>query len=181
MELTEPVPYDILFLVMLVTKKEQSCCFTGHRVISPEHLTAVKARLNRQIFRLTDKGIYRFFTGGARGFDTLAAETVLALRKTIPQIQLILALPCKNQSKGWNSADKARYEQILHQADEVHYLAESYDNGCMMRRNRFMVDNSSCCIFYLTHMRSGTYKTVEYAMEQGHDLYNILCKDEDET
>ena len=166
---------------MLVTKKEQSCCFTGHRVISPEHLIAVKARLNRQICRLTDKGIYRFFAGGARGFDTLAAETVLALRKTVPQIQLILALPCQDQSKGWHASDKVRYEQILHQADEVHYLAESYDSGCMMRRNRFMVDNSSYCIFYLTHMRSGTYKTVKYAMEQGHDLYNILCKDEDEA
>lgn len=166
---------------MFVTKKDQSCCFTGHRIVVPEHLSAVKARLNRQICRLTDNGIYRFIAGGARGFDTLAAETVLSLRETHPQIQLLLALPCKNQTKGWPATDKARYETILRHADEVHYLAEAYDSGCMMRRNRFMVDNSSCCIFYLTHMHSGTYKTVEYAMEQGHELYNILCKDEDET
>lgn len=177
--MTEPVPYDILFLVMFVTKKEQSCCFTGHRIIAPEHLTAVEARLNRQICRLTDNGIYRFIAGGARGFDSLAAETVLALRETQPQIQLLLALPCKNQTKGWRAADKARYDQILRQADEVRYLAEAYESGCMMRRNRFMVDNSCSCIFYLTHMRSGTCKTVEYAMKQGHELYNILCKDEE--
>ena len=178
--MTEAVPYDILFLVMLVTKKEQSCCFTGHRIISSEHLNAVKARLERQINRLTENGIYRFIAGGARGFDTLAAETVLSLKETRPQIQLVLALPCRNQTKGWASADRARYEQLLHQADEVHYLAEDYDNGCMMRRNRFMVDNSRCCIFYLTYMQSGTYKTVEYAMEQNLELCNILCKDETE-
>ena len=173
--MTEPARCAILFLVMFVTKRDQSCCFTGHRVIAPEHLTAVKERLERQICRLADSGIYRFIAGGARGFDTLAAEAVLAVRETRPQIQLLLALPCKNQTKGWTTADKARYAAILRQANGVHYQTEVYDSGCMMRRNRFMVDNSSCCIFYLTRARSGTYKTVEYAMEQGLELCNILC------
>ncbi|MEE1014160.1 MAG: SLOG family protein [Clostridia bacterium] len=160
-----------------MTIKEKTCCFTGHRVIAPVHREAVARRLEQQIRQLIQDGICDFIAGGARGFDTLAAETVLDLRREFPHIRLILALPCRDQTRGWGLGEKQQYERIVARADLVHYLAETYDSGCMMRRNRFMVDHSTACIFYLTRMRSGTYKTVEYAMEQGHTLYNILCED----
>ena len=162
---------------MFVTKKEKTCCFTGHRVIAPAHREAVARRLERQIRQLIQDGICDFIAGGARGFDTLAAETVLGLRQGFPHIRLILALPCRDQTRGWSQGEKLQYERIAARADVVHYLAETYDSGCMMRRNRFMVEHSTSCVFYLIRMRSGTYKTVEYAMEQGHTLYNILCEE----
>lgn len=161
---------------MFVTRKEKTCCFTGHRVIAPAHREAVARHLERQIRQLIRDEVCDFIAGGARGFDTLAAETVLTLRREFSHIRLILALPCRDQTRGWSMGEKQQYERIAAQADAVHYLAETYDSGCMMRRNRFMVDHSTSCIFYLTRMHSGTYKTVEYAMEQGHTLYNILCE-----
>lgn len=133
--------------------------------------------MERQIRQLIQDGICDFIAGGARGFDTLAAETVLGLRQEFPHIRLILALPCRDQTRGWSQGEKLQYERIAARADVVHYLAETYDSGCMMRRNRFMVEHSTSCVFYLIRMRSGTYKTVEYAMEQGHTLYNILCEE----
>lgn len=135
------------------------------------------AMLDKRIHHLIQEGICDFITGGARGFDTLAAEAVLRLRNDFPHIRLILALPCKDQAQGWPLDEKIRYEELILQADEVHYLSQAYTKICMMRRNRFMVDNSIACVFYLTQMRSGTYKTVEYAMEQGSQLYNILYED----
>lgn len=176
-ELTDFVLCAILFLVMFVTKRERSCCFTGHRVIAPEHREVVAERIQTTIQQLAKVGVTCFIAGGARGFDTLAAETVLALREEEPAIRLVLALPCKNQTRGWTAVERERYQAVLKQADAVYYLAEDYDSGCMMRRNRFMVENSSHCIFYLTRMQSGTYQTVKYAMEQGHTLHNILCKE----
>ncbi len=137
----------------------------------------MEATLYKQIKKQINEGICNFITGGALGFDTLAAEAVLRLKKEFPQIRLILALPCENQAQGWALAEKIRYEEILLQADEVHCLSKTYTKTCMMRRNRFMVNNSSCCIFYLTRMQSGTYKTVEYAIEQGIKLCNILSED----
>ena len=38
--------------------------------------------------------------GGALGFDTLAAQTVLDMKKEYPQLRLILVLPCEDQTRG---------------------------------------------------------------------------------
>ena len=133
----------------------------------PEQLDAIIATLAKQ-------GVTTFYTGGALGFDTLAAEAVLRARQKNPELRLILAIPCPDQTKGWRKAEKARYDTIRRQADAEYLLADAYDSGCMMRRNRFMVDRSAHCVFYLVTQRSGTYRTVSYAMEQGLQLHNIL-------
>lgn len=71
-----------------------TCCFTGHRDIPPEILPALAAKVEAEVLELIADGIRYFYAGGALGFDTLAAETVLRLRDQFPQIRLILALPC---------------------------------------------------------------------------------------
>ncbi len=155
-------------------RKDYACCFTGHRIIPKEFQEALPRQLEAQIRLLIEEGILDFISGGALGFDTLVAETVLRLRKEFPQIRLLLALPCRDQAKAWSPSDQQRYQKICQMADWIHYTADRYSSTCMMRRNRFMVDNSCACVFFLTNQRSGTYKTVSYAMEQNLKLYNIL-------
>ncbi len=70
--------------------KNQTCCFTGHRKIPPEQYAALARRLEQEITCLIGQGIVYFGAGGALGFDTLAAQTVLRLKKKYPQIKLIL-------------------------------------------------------------------------------------------
>lgn len=59
--------------------------------------------------------------GGALGFDTLAAQTVLDMKKEYPQLRLILVLPCEDQTRGWRSEDIAVYENIKRRSDKVVY------------------------------------------------------------
>lgn len=155
-------------------RTEQACCFTGHRILAVKDQPLLPQKLEDCIRQLIGEGICDFICGGARGFDTLAARTVLALREEFPDIRLILALPCRDQSRRWGASDRALYQEILSHADLVHYTSDHYHTGCMMSRNRFMVDHSAVCVFYLTVTRSGTYKTVAYAMEQERRLCNIL-------
>ena len=157
-----------------MTDKNKCCCFTGHRMIRTEHINIILPRLEAEIRKLYSMGIRDFISGGARGFDTIAAEAVLSLRDELPEIRLILALPCRVQTKGWNKKDIFRYDSILSDADEVHYISEEYTPECMHKRNRFMVDNSAHCIFYMTHMRGGTAYTVRYALESELEMHNIM-------
>lgn len=58
--------------------RRNACCFTGHREIPPEDREPLRAALLSEIQRLyAEKGVTEFYTGGARGFDTMAAEAVL--------------------------------------------------------------------------------------------------------
>ena len=151
----------------------QTCCFTGHRVIPSGEKETIRNLLETAIEKAIQDG-YRFFrTGGALGFDTLAAQTVLTLKQQYPHIRLILVLPCINQANGWKQADIDEYERIKSLADKVVYTSTEYTYGCMHKRNRHLVDNSSLCICYLTKLSGGTAYTVRYAESKGVYVRNI--------
>ncbi len=151
--------------------KNKTVCFTGHRNIQQRN--EISDVLRRTILRLIDVGYCYFGAGGALGFDTLAAETILSLRRNFPHIRLILVLPCRLQTYGWEYGDKIRHEEIKQRADKVVYTSDEYFSGCMHRRNRHLVDHSSVCVCYLTQNSGGTFYTVNYAKEKGLQIINI--------
>lgn len=153
--------------------REKTCCFTGHRRIPTEDYAAISKRLEQIIRELYRQGIIYYGAGGALGFDTLAADTVLRLREELPEIRLILVLPCLNQTKGWAPKDVEHYEDIKKRTDKVVYISREYAPGCMHKRNRHLVDYSSVCVAYLTHSSGGTAYTVGYAREQGARVVNV--------
>ena len=153
--------------------REKTACFTGHRKIPPESISELSQRLKNTLLRLIEEGYMYFGAGGAFGFDTLAAQCVLSLRKRYPHIKLILVLPCTAQTKGWSKNDIAIYEEIKSQADKVVYTSREYSRGCMFKRNRHLVNGSSVCIAYLTQEKGGTAYTVNYAKEQGLAVINL--------
>lgn len=110
------------------------------------------------------------------GFDTLAAQTVLKLRTKYPEIRLVLVLPCKNQTERWSAENKAVYEKVLSAADEVIYTSQAYFKGCMHKRNRYLVDHSNICIYYLTENTGGTAYTVNYAISKQLAIHNMAEK-----
>ena len=154
--------------------KGQTCCFTGHRIIP--------SGMEQKLFSITEKVVenaiksgYRYFgVGGALGFDTIAALVVLKLRESYPSIKLILVLPCLNQRRGWSTEDIEIYENIKKQADKIVYTSKEYTRGCMHKRNRHLVNNSSLCICYLTEEKGGTYYTVKYAQENQLAVVNVV-------
>lgn len=153
--------------------KERTCCFTGHRKIPPLQSLQIAERLNTELIKLIDQGYLYFGAGGALGFDTIAAKTVLTLQQSCPQIKLILVLPCKTQTRGWEKENIAIYEDIKNRCNKVVYTSENYTRGCMLKRNRHLVDNSSACICYLTESKGGTAYTVEYARRSGIKIVNL--------
>ena len=153
--------------------RDRTCCFTGHRDLSALVQKRIAAKLEQTIISLINRGIIFYGAGGARGFDTLAAQTVLNLKKDYPNIKLILVLPCLTQTQGWRATDIAKYERIKAQADKVVYTSREYTSGCMHKRNRHLVDHSSVCVCYLTNSSGGTAYTVQYAREHGLKIINL--------
>ena len=150
----------------MVSSRDTTCFFTGHREL-PMLLHALKKRLDSTILSLYDRGCRTFVCGGALGFDTLAAEAVLKHKRMFPDLRLLLVLPCHDQTRGWSEANERRYKAILEAADGVEWVSPVYTKGCMHKRNRYMVDNSSLCIAYCTKSTGGTAYTVNYAQKNG--------------
>ena len=152
---------------------KRTCCFTGHRELPPAFRQELAMKLEETIIGLIEQGVQFYGAGGARGFDALAAQTVLNLKNRYPHIKLILVLPCLTQTRGWPAGDVAEYERIKAQADKVVYTAQEYTRGCMFKRNRHLVDHSGVCVCYLTKKDGGTAYTVDYAEKQGLGIVNL--------
>lgn len=150
-----------------------SCSFTGHRIIKKEHENRIVPLIERSIEYAYSEGCRVFFSGGAVGFDTLAARSVLKFRLFHPDVKLVLILPCINQDEKWNREQKDSYEYLLGAADEVEYVSDAYTDGCMRERNFKLAHRADIMIAYVGHTRSGSAQTARMADSMGKTVYNL--------
>lgn len=144
-------------------EKAKTCCFTGHRRLPKDKIEKIVIRLNQEVDNLISQGVTDFISGGALGFDQIAASLIIAKKEMGYNIRLIFALPCKNQDEQWSFEQKKLYHGLLGEADEVIYVSEEYTDCCMKKRNRYMVDRSAYCICVQIYPTGGTAQTVRYA------------------
>lgn len=149
------------------------CCFSGHRSIPQEDAQRLRERLDHVISVLISKGVKTFRCGGAMGFDTLAALIILEKKRDGADVSLDLFLPCRDQSSGWNEFNKEVYDYVLSEANNVHYSEEFYQTGCMLKRNREMVNGSTYCVVYCKKNSGGTAYTLNYATQKGVRTLNL--------
>ena len=153
-----------------------TCCFTGHRDLpapDSEAYTALLASLEAAINDAIRMGCRRFIVGGAKGFDLLAGEWILARKKVDPSVTLSVYVPHRGQANAFSPADMLRYQRLLNDADEVLYLSETYHPGCMRERNARMVNASQICIAYVRKSRSGSAQTLKMAEAKGLTILRI--------
>ena len=135
-----------------------TCAFTGHRSFydgfSPR-------KLKKAIKDMILQGVTTFYNGMAMGFDLLAAEKVLELKKRFPQVKLVLCIPCYNQERNFSEQDKLRYQNIYKKADEKALLSDVYYRGCMQNRNRYMAERADVLIAYCNKKEGGAAYTVK--------------------
>lgn len=169
------------------TERKSVCCFTGHRSISCETNFVTSQKIKHAVNHLIRKGVRTFIVGGALGFDTIAAVTVINMRDNDPlfdengervDISLHVAVPCKGQSDKWSFGDRTLYNSILSSADSVTVLSDTYTRDCMFARNRYMVDRSAYCVCFVTHRRGGSYYTMNYAKRSGLEIINLAPPEE---
>lgn len=151
--------------------KKQTVCFTGHREIIHKNLGE---RLDEIVTTLAENGFLYFGTGGAKGFDMLAAKSVIRVQKTHPNIKLIIVVPCSDYYDRWPKIEKDNYYEIMNCAHKVKFLSDQYYRGCMQVRNKHLVDNSSVCVSYLYKSKGGTAFTVEYAHKKGLTVVSVI-------
>ena len=155
--------------------REVSCCFTGHR---PSKLPwgederdprclALKRELKRRIEEAYLRGYRHFICGMALGCDLYFCEAALELRdEKYPELEVEGAVPFPGQAERWSKEHRERYQSLLDRCNWETVVQRNYDPGCMMRRNRYMVDHSSLVIAVFDGNPGGTMNTLAYAAKQ---------------
>ena len=161
---------------------DNSCSFTGYR---PEKLPwgddesaprceILKENLICTVLQAIQLGKQHFLCGMARGSDLYFCEAVIFLRKRYPGITIEAAIPHKAQAIKWHTQEQERYNQLKNQCDLLTFVSDEYSSSCMMRRNRYMVKNSSLLISVYDGKPGGTHNTVKYARKRGLEIIEIV-------
>ena len=150
-------------------EKEHTCCVTGHRTIPDKEVPLVQRLLKAAVIDAITQGYTHFISGLAQGVDLMFAEIVVELKAVYP-ITLEAAIPCPSRMK---TPDET-FQSLIGCCDVVKILSDHYFRGCYMRRNRYMVDQSSLVIAVWDGRKTGgTAETVQYAFSQ-HKVCAII-------
>ena len=95
-------------------------------------------------------------------------ESVAQLKNSHPgEVTLEAAIPFPGQADYWPQKDRDRRNLCLDRCDFETVVQHRYSQGCMARRNRYMVDKSAMIIaVYDGIPRGGTMTTLLYAMQK---------------
>ena len=162
-------------------ERETTCCFTGHRPgklpwrddETDPRCIALKESICRELEKAYDRGYRHFICGMAQGCDLYFCEAAQLLRDSRPGVTVEAAIPCESQTDKWPREDRERYRRLVGLCDFETMVQHHYDRGCMLRRNRYMVDRSSLLIAAFDGSRGGTLYTATYALKHGVEVVVI--------
>ncbi len=175
----EALQADITAGIIPLSTTSGTMAFTGRR---PKDLCGYDAASYRQsVADLTEilylfylKGVRRFISGGAQGFDQLAFWAVhrLKAQKGCADVENILYLPFEGQERRWAETgcfSQKEYRQMITLADNVRIISGDNSIRALFERNHAMVDDSGILLGLYPDdswrtARGGTAECLRYAV-----------------
>jgi len=138
----------------------------------------IKAALLEQSRALYERGVRRFYVGGAPGTDMWAGEAVLSLkdRPEYPGIELVCIIPFEGYNKGWEDEHNMRLERLLSACDDKQAVNTSDKRNSATKRYRVMADRSEIIVAVCRSghdTRSNAGQAVKYAKKRDKEIIFI--------
>lgn len=158
--------------------------FTGHRKLEGKYPPSPKWEAVSQAVRelalsfvATGYDITHFCSGGALGFDQVAASAVIKLREQGFPVTLTFALPFPGFEVRWPEKSQANLKSLCRQANKVVFVDNEprYFPWKMQKRNEYMIDRAQSVIalMYPAVKKGGTLNAVKYAEKKNRDILII--------
>ncbi len=142
------------------------CALTGHRELPPSF---DRNALADGLRGLVSEGYDYFFCGMAQGFDLLALECLVRI-KAERRVFVEACVPYRGQENGFPSAERRRYRELIGWCDRTTILYDRYTKGCLLARDRYMVDRADLLFAYCVKREGGAAYTVRYAERVGVEV-----------
>ena len=155
--------------------REKTLCFSGSRDIPLYLAPKLDTLIYDIMLSLYNRGYKTFITGGAIGFDTIAAKAVINFKKHYPDIRTVMMIPYKGHDRRWKDDQRLLLENLIEETDEVIYIGKEYSQWIFLRRNDAMVlhSNHLVCFNPPDKTKGGTAYTIQKAKKEKLIISNI--------
>ncbi|MFI3317949.1 MAG: SLOG family protein [Rikenellaceae bacterium] len=165
--------------------KDTTVAFTGYRLSKllrggdMSALESIAGECRLRLEQLYADGYRCFLSGMSSGFDLIAAEQVLLLKRRQKGVRLVAVVPFVGQESGYSAEDRSVYERVLSHSDEVVVLHEAYQgNFQYLKRNDYLLDHASALLCYYDGQRGGTMYTYNRAVARSMRVVNICSHEQ---
>ena len=141
--------------------KETTATFIGHK----ECYGVEACDIREEVIKLIEMGITDFLNGGMGRFDWMCAKIVFDLKKDYPHIHNYLVIPYLT----FNILEKKYFDSIIYPEGFEKYHFKS----AIPARNKYLIENSSAALCYVTHSWGGAAQTLERAQKKGLHIVNL--------
>ena len=136
--------------------------FIGHGECPNVNINEVRENI---IDLIKNHGVEEFISGGMGNFDLLCAEIVHKLKENYPNIKSYVVIPYLN----FNIRCPNYYDGSIYPEG----FEKFYFKSAIIKRNKYLVDNSEYAVCYVNHNWGGAVKTYEYAKKKGLQIINL--------
>ena len=164
---------------------------TGYRqhelgVFDEKHpgIGIIKKALRNQLLPLLDDGPEWVIFSGQLGVETWAAELVIELKDTYPQLHCAIITPFLEQEQKWNDTKKEKYQMLCQQADfQTSVTKRPYEGPWqMIEKNKFVIRNSDGLLIVYDEENVGSPKfikelAIKYAERHEYQIITISADD----
>jgi len=149
----------------------KKCCFAGHsEIYTDKHLVygMLKDKAEELII---EKGVKEFWVGNYGIFDHIATSAINELKKTYPDVLLMLIIPyLTKEINEYKEKYRKDYDEII-VSDIPEKTPRKY---YIIKTNEYMINSCNYLICFVNHSWGGAAKTLEYAEKKKHiKIFNL--------
>ena len=155
--------------------KESSVCIIGQPKIDENIKSEIKSHLVEEISKLIMQGYDTFFVGHRIGFERIAFETLINMKKVISHIQIKAYEFTSVAPRGQEKEEELHFLELVKSADikMPRPRPRKYNVAAIYRE---MIQETSLCLCYITpdNDDSAIKYTVPYITEEGQKSINLV-------
>ena len=140
--------------------------------------------MKNRLLPLLDDGLEWVILSGQLGVETWAAELVIELKETYPELKYAVITPFLEQEKNWNETRQETYRAIIAQADYHNSLTKTpYEAPWQfIEKNKFFMRNSDGILIFYDSENEGSPKFIKqsadrYAEKSDYQVLTITADD----
>lgn len=137
----------------------------------------LKQFIEHKLKQLIDEGLEWVLVQGQLGIELWAAEVVLSLKATYPELKLGIITPFYGHTERWNDVNKSKYMQIEQQADFVDSVFHTNYEGPhqFQQTDQFMLDHTDQTILIYDEEQEASPKFFKTKLVEFKDKTNYTC------
>lgn len=163
------------------TIKEKTVILTGHTLTTATGLpdrnlkNVVRTELYYCLSDCCAEGKNRFLSRLASGFELLAGEVVVELKKKFADVRLVALVPADDREQLFTRAERLRYDMLLQVADErvVTRQGDDSKSACSVYGD-LVIAGASEMIVYSNGQDTGTEAMMKKAQKKRMEMLNLF-------